>query len=210
MLLASGPLPGPPMSAPDPKKASRKKSAPASAAAPKDGAKKAAGKAPAKAAPKKPKVAPEGGTLTPATKKAAEALQRAKGRAASARGGRATAQNRRGGQEETASPAQPGPGEAAASRNKPERPDEFAPETFEFIAAVDEFKRRHQKKQLSTQEMLQVLRSLGYRGPGAITTSEVARVDGALLDYRRRNNRLFPGWSEIFAVLLDSGYHRAA
>lgn len=194
------------MSAPDHKKAPRKKSA--SAAAPKSGAKKAAG--PAKAAPKKPKAAAEEGTLTPATKKAAEALQRAKGRAASARGGRATAQNRRGGQEETTSAAQMGPGEAAASRNKPERPDEFAPETFEFIAAVDEFKRRHQKKQLSTQEMLQVLRSLGYRGPGAVTATEVARVDGALLDYRRRNNRLFPGWSEIFAVLLDSGYHRAA
>jgi len=200
------------MSAPDHKKAPRKKSA--SAAAPKDGAKKDAKKdakkASAKAAPKKPKAAAEEGTLTPATKKAAEALQRAKGRAASARGGRATAQNRRGGQEETTSAAQMGPGEAAASRNKPERPDEFAPETFEFIAAVDEFKRRHQKKQLSTQEMLQVLRSLGYRGPGAVTATEVARVDGALLDYRRRNNRLFPGWSEIFAVLLDAGYHRAA
>ncbi len=133
-----------------------------------------------------------------------------KAKAASARGGRATAKNRAASAEqEPVAPAVGGPLESAA-KGKPERPDEFSPETFEFIAAVDEFKRRRMRTQLSTADVLVVLCSLGYRGPLADEGAELVRVEAALAQYKRTHKRLFPGWSEIFSVVVGTGYRRAA
>jgi hypothetical protein len=48
-----------------------------------------------------------------------------------------------------------------SGRNTP-RPDELSRETFEFIAAIDEYKRKHMRSFLSDREVLGVLRALGY------------------------------------------------
>ena len=46
------------------------------------------------------------------------------------------------------------------------RPDELTRETFEFITAVDEYKRRHMRSFLNDPEVLEILHDLGYRLPG--------------------------------------------
>ncbi|MEW6072252.1 MAG: hypothetical protein AB1726_06590 [Planctomycetota bacterium] len=94
------------------------------------------------------------------------------------------------------------------------RPDEITPETFEFITAVDEYKRRHLRSFLNDEEVLAILLSLGYalRGeapPAAQATgAEVEAFVAARERYRIAEGRLFPTWSEVFQLLLDLGYRR--
>lgn len=91
------------------------------------------------------------------------------------------------------------------------RPDELSRETFEFIAAIDEYKRKHMRSFLSDREVLTVLRSLGYGNEA--TSSEPSEADlaayaAARSRYRAEHGRLFPTWSEVFQLLLDLGYRR--
>ena len=91
------------------------------------------------------------------------------------------------------------------------RPDELSRETFEFISAIDEYKRRHLRSFLSDREVLGVLLALGYeRGAGAADPSDadLAEYAAARQRYRAQRGRLFPTWSEVFQLLVELGYRR--
>jgi hypothetical protein len=93
------------------------------------------------------------------------------------------------------------------------RPDELSREAFEFIAAVDLYKRRQLRSFLTDEEILTVLHELGYRcvqgardaAPSAKELSEFAAIRAR---YRREKGRLFPTWSELFELLKGLGYVR--
>ena len=96
-------------------------------------------------------------------------------------------------------------------RTRTPRPDELTRETFEFITAIDEYKRKHLRSFLGDEEVLLVLHALGYMR----TDESRAGVDAELEDfedardrYRVDAGRLFPSWSEIFELLLGLGYVR--
>jgi hypothetical protein len=92
------------------------------------------------------------------------------------------------------------------------RPDELSRECFEFIAAIDEYKRRHLRSFLSDREVLGVLISLGYAhssAGGTVGPGELERYAAARARYRTEHGRLFPTWSEVFQLLLELGYQRA-
>jgi len=91
------------------------------------------------------------------------------------------------------------------------RPDELSRETFEFIAAIDEYKRKHMRSFLSDREVLSVLRSLGYDNEDAASEpseADLAAYAAARTRYRAEHGRLFPTWSEVFQLLLELGYRR--
>jgi hypothetical protein len=91
------------------------------------------------------------------------------------------------------------------------RPDELSRETFEFIAAIDEYKRKHMRSFLSDREVLGVLRGLGYGFSGAgsePSEAELAGFAAARARYRAEHGRLFPTWSELFQLLVELGYER--
>lgn len=92
------------------------------------------------------------------------------------------------------------------------RPDELSRESFEFIAAVDRYKRRHMRSFLEDAEVLGVLGSLGYALPGATPSDpshDAVEAFGAAKNrYRVEQGRLFPTWSEVFELLLQLGYRR--
>jgi hypothetical protein len=91
------------------------------------------------------------------------------------------------------------------------RPDELSRETFEFIAAIDEYKRKHLRSFLSDREVLGVLRTLGYGRTSASaepSEAELAEYAEARARYRAEHGRLFPTWSEVFQLLLGLGYQR--
>jgi hypothetical protein len=91
------------------------------------------------------------------------------------------------------------------------RPDELSRETFEFIAAIDDYKRRHMRSFLTDAEVLGVLHALGYGRPtsvGAASPAELEEYAAARARYRAEHGRLFPTWSEVFQLLLDLGYQR--
>ncbi len=92
------------------------------------------------------------------------------------------------------------------------RPDELSRETFEFIAAVDEYKRRRMRSFLEDQEILAILHELGYARAlaevGGAFERELADFAAERARYRREKGRLFPAWSEVFQLLLELGYER--
>jgi hypothetical protein len=45
------------------------------------------------------------------------------------------------------------------------RPDEMPPEVLEFITAIDDYKRVHQRPFPTWSEVLEVLKMLGYQRP---------------------------------------------
>ena len=90
------------------------------------------------------------------------------------------------------------------------RPDELSRESFEFIAAVDHYKRKYMRSFLSDREVLEIVYGLGYSRaartePSAVDLTEYAE---ARARYRKEYGRLFPTWSEIFELLLELGYRR--
>lgn len=93
------------------------------------------------------------------------------------------------------------------------RPDELTRESFEFIAAIDQYKRRHMRSFLDDGEVLAVLASLGYELAGtpagaAPGEPQIAAYAAAKSRYRIDEGRLFPTWSEVFELLLSLGYRR--
>ena len=94
------------------------------------------------------------------------------------------------------------------------RPDEMSRESFEFIAAVDDYKRRHMRSFLTDEEVLRILFGLGYgeggrgRADAAPTEAQLEAFDQARQRYRTEKGRLFPTWSELFALLMELGYRR--
>lgn len=54
------------------------------------------------------------------------------------------------------------PPEKAAKKVSPAKPDEMTDELIDFITAIDEYKRLHQRPFPSWSEVLDVLKSLGY------------------------------------------------
>ncbi len=104
-------------------------------------------------------------------------------------------------------------------RTRTPRPDELSREAFEFIAAVDDYKRRHLRSFLNDEEILLVMRALGYRRSGVADSArdapeqgppaaELAAFADARERYRREEGRLFPSWSELFDLLAELGYRR--
>ena len=91
------------------------------------------------------------------------------------------------------------------------RPDELSRETFEFIAAVDEYKRRHMRSFLDDTEVLEILFDLGYRrgdGEPVVTDQQLEDLSAERHRYRVEQGRLFPTWSEVFELLMKLGYAR--
>ena len=94
------------------------------------------------------------------------------------------------------------------------RPDELTRETFEFITAVDEYKRRHMRSFLNDNEVLEILYDLVYRQPGRPdlrrepNEEQLGAYAAARQRYRVEQGRLFPTWSEVFELLRELGYAR--
>ena len=111
----------------------------------------------------------------------------------------------------------PEPGKGTAHvRTRTPRPDELSRECFEFIAAVDDFKRKQMRSFLDDREVLGVAHDLGWSWPGGRATrakdgigkAELAAYAEAREAYRAEHGRLFPSWSEIFELLMGLGYER--
>ena len=98
-------------------------------------------------------------------------------------------------------------GRPKKKRGRAPRPDEMSRETFEFVAAIDEFKRDQGQAHLTPAEVLDVLRSLGYANRGR-KRDALKEYQAALGAYRKAHGRLFPNWSEVFCVVLEMGYVR--
>ena len=112
------------------------------------------------------------------------------------------------------SPSNPNPGDGTAHiHTRTPRPDELSREAFQFIAAIDEYKRKHLRSFLDDAQVLAVAHELGWfpkksRRRGAPTKDEIARYAAARDAYRKESGRLFPNWSEVFSLLQDLGYTR--
>lgn len=108
------------------------------------------------------------------------------------------------------SPSDPKKKKAKVRTHTP-RPDELSCETFEFIAAVDEYKRRHLRSFLEDAEILEIIFELGYSRDGldpAVTETQLDDFAEARERYRLDEGRLFPTWSELFELLSQLGYER--
>jgi hypothetical protein len=114
----------------------------------------------------------------------------------------------------TSTPQTPQPGDGTAHvHTKTPRPDELSREAFQFIAAIDEFKRKHMRSFLDDAQVLTVAHELGWfparsRRRGPPNKEEIERYAAARDAYRKRTGRLFPNWSEVFALLHELGYKR--
>ncbi len=92
-------------------------------------------------------------------------------------------------------------------RTRVPRPDELTQDTFEFISAIDDYKRSHMISFLTLEHVLEILDMLGYL-PGQTDEKPIAGLESAVEGYKEKNERLFPNWSEIFQIVLELGYIR--
>jgi hypothetical protein len=115
------------------------------------------------------------------------------------------------------SPADRDEFESSDAKVKVTRPDEMPPEVFEFIDAIEKYKRRSMKAHLASEQVLAVVRELGYGQRGGGREREdgegdrervVEEYEGALEAYKKRYRRPFPNWSEVFEVLREIGFNR--
>ncbi|MHC4262534.1 MAG: hypothetical protein ACYSWX_08445 [Planctomycetota bacterium] len=90
-----------------------------------------------------------------------------------------------------------------------EKPDEMSDEVVNFIAAIDDAKRKTMQQHLELEAILDIVHELGFRSAVAGRgKGEVRAVEQALADYRQEHDRLFPNWSEVWSVLRELGYER--
>lgn len=90
-------------------------------------------------------------------------------------------------------------------RTRVPRPDELTPDTFEFISAIDDYKRTHMISFLTLEHVLEILDTLGYLAGGEERPS-VEQLETAVESYKEKHDRLFPNWSEVFQVVLELGF----
>ena len=105
------------------------------------------------------------------------------------------------------------PSKKPSVRTHTPRPDELSHEVFEFISAIDDYKRRHMRSFLEDAEILEILLELGYCRDGrepAVTDKALAEFADVRERYRVEEGRLFPTWSEVFQLLSELGYARAS
>ena len=114
-----------------------------------------------------------------------------------------TVPNQSGGGEQAASSAAPKRGKAA-----PPRPDQMSPEVFEFVTAIDDYKRANMRSFLSLEEILDIFQTLGYRKEAATLENAMNHLADAIDAYKREHDRLFPSWSEIFEIATTAGWER--
>ncbi|MCA8980981.1 MAG: hypothetical protein H6831_06505 [Planctomycetes bacterium] len=57
-------------------------------------------------------------------------------------------------------------GDTSAKKATPTKPDEMSEEVLEFITAIDEYKRVHQRQFPNWSEVLEILKTLGYSRVG--------------------------------------------
>lgn len=103
-------------------------------------------------------------------------------------------------------------GDPPAAKAKPaiSKPDSMSEETFEFLAAIDEAKRKLMIAHPTLSQVLDVLRELGYGLPGTrAKKAQLTALEGALAEYKQEHQRLFPNWSEVFHVARGAGFERA-
>ena len=93
-------------------------------------------------------------------------------------------------------------------RHRVARPDELSKDTFEFIDAIDRFKRTHMISIVSNTQVLEILSGLGYEFDAG-RRDELEVYEEAVAAYKAQHNRLFPNWSEIFEIVTDLGYSRS-
>ena len=93
-------------------------------------------------------------------------------------------------------------------RHRVARPDELTKDTFEFIDAVDRFKRTHMISIVSNTQVLEILKGLNYKFDVG-KRDELAVYEEAVDAYKERHSRLFPNWSEIFEIVTELGYSRS-
>ena len=90
-----------------------------------------------------------------------------------------------------------------------EKPDEMSDDVVDFIAAIDEVKRREMIQHLELTRVIEIVHELGFRSATAGRgKGELRAVEQALQDYRQEHDRLFPNWSEVWSVLRELGYER--
>ncbi len=98
------------------------------------------------------------------------------------------------------------------NRTHTPRPDELSSEVLEFIAAVDQYKRRNMRSFLEDEEVLQIVIDLGYLrsdcSSSTVTKQQLTDFASARQRYREDEGRLFPTWSELFELLTGLGYAR--
>ncbi|MFT5284309.1 MAG: hypothetical protein ACI8TQ_000465 [Planctomycetota bacterium] len=93
-------------------------------------------------------------------------------------------------------------------RHRVARPDELTKDTFEFIDAVDRFKRTHMISIVSNSQVLEILRGLGYEFDVG-KRDELTVYEASVAAYKAQHSRLFPNWSEIFEIVTELGYTRS-
>ena len=81
----------------------------------------------------------------------------------------------------------------------------MSPEAFEFLTAVDDYKRQHMRSFLTIEEIFEVLGKLGYR---RAEKGSVGALSAAIEAYKEKHGRLFPNWSEIFQIARELGWDR--
>ena len=99
------------------------------------------------------------------------------------------------------------PTSKSPQRGRVARPDELSSDAFEFISAIDDFKRTRMVSIVTLEDVVGLLSELGYH-PLEVHDSELADLEGAVEKYKKAHDRLFPNWSEAFGVLREIGYDR--
>lgn len=90
-------------------------------------------------------------------------------------------------------------------RTRVPRPDELTEDAFQFISAIDEFKRTNMVSFLTLDHVIEIVDSLGYLRTET-PPEPVAELEGAVEAYKDEHDRLFPNWSEIYKIVLQLGY----
>ncbi len=89
---------------------------------------------------------------------------------------------------------------------------DYTDEEREFLQALDQYKRLHQKPRPTWAEVLGCALELGYRQPEGQRGGEPVSVQFAkAMDvYEQENSRPFPTWREVLKVLHELGYSTTA